>query len=84
MQLRFAKVRDRPPGADIDQSKNLLAGMGIGAARNSHVGHACIKRRIHTAVVQVVLRGANGRGSSLTLSGEGIKRKHAVLRLVQL
>src|SRR5712671_3475318 len=54
LELAFTKVTNRPPGARVDESKHLLADVGISALRNREIGHTGIERCIDAAVVQIV------------------------------
>src|SRR5271168_1197656 len=84
VELGLAEVRDGPPCARVDQGEDLLAGVGVSALGDIQIGYPCIERRVHLAIVEVVLGGADGRGSSLTLSSKRLDGKHAVLRLAEL
>jgi hypothetical protein len=81
VQLGFAEVGNHPPDAGIDQREHLGAGVRVSALGKRQVGYACVERRAHYAVVEVVLRVGDGRGTRAALCGERIKRSDGVLRL---
>src|SRR6202051_150817 len=54
LQLAFTKVTNGPPGARVNESKHLLADVGISAFRNREIGHTGIERCVHAAVFQIV------------------------------
>ena len=60
LQLAFAEVGDRPPGARVNQHEHLLTGVRVGAFGNREIGDPRIEWRVDPAVVEVVARGLHG------------------------
>src|SRR5215472_3443189 len=84
LELGLAEVPDGPPVARIDQREHLLAGMRISTFRQDEVRHSRIKRRVNSAVVQVVLGRLNGGPPRSSLCRERIERRHGMFCLLHL
>src|SRR5271163_4315691 len=67
-ELALAEIADGPPHASVNQRKELLSYVRVGAFGDSEVSYACVEGRIHAAVVQIVASSLNGRSAGAALA----------------
>ena len=83
-KLRLAKVCDHPPPPRVDHGEHLRSRVHVVSKRRGQVRDITVERRIHTAVIQVVLRQSHRRGPFFALVGQRCQRFHTVGRLIPL